>query len=79
MTTPSSCSHVDHETKASTPQSAHTVDQEPVSKNQRLEVIRQSQVAFLAPTPHLPLLTRDSEVEFNEHLDDIHAKDFEGE
>lgn len=54
------------------------IDEEPISQNQRLEVIRQSQVAFLAPTPPLPLLTRDSEAEFNEHLNTMNARDFEG-
>lgn len=78
MTTSSSWDHLDHETRASTPQSAYMIDEEPISQNQRLEVIRQSQVAFLAPTPPLPFLTRDSEAEFNEHLNAMHARDFEG-
>lgn len=77
MTTSSSWDHLDHETRASTPQSAHTIDEEPISQNQHL-VIRQSQVAFLAPTPPLPLLSRDSEAEFNEHLNATHTQDFRG-
>lgn len=78
MTTSSSWDHLDHETRASTPQSAHMIDEEPISQNERLEVIRQSQVAFLAPTPPLPVLTRDSEAEFNEHLNTMNARDSEG-
>ena len=78
MTTSSSWNHLDHKTRASTPQSTHMIDKEPISQNQHLEVVRQSQVAFLAPTPSLPLLPWDSGADFNEHLNAMHAKDVKG-
>lgn len=78
MASSSSWDHLDHETRASTPQSTHMNDEEHISQNAKLQVIRQSQEAFLAPTQPLPLLTLDSVAEFNEHLNVIHAKDVNG-
>lgn len=78
MASLSSWGHLDHETRASTPQSTHITDEEPLSQNEKLQVIRQSQEAFLAPTQPLPLLNLDSVADFNEHLNAIHAKDVNG-
>lgn len=78
MASLSSWDHLDHETRASTPQSTHITDDEPISQNEKLQVIRQSQEAFLAPTQPLPLLTLDSVADFNEYLKVIHAKDDNG-
>lgn len=75
MTASSSWDHLDHETRASTPQSTHVTDEEHISRNSNHQMIRQSQEAFLAPTQQLPLLTRDSAADFNEHLNVIYAKD----
>lgn len=74
MATSSSWDPLDQETRASTPQSIHMIDEEPINQNQHLEVIRQSQVAFLAPMLPLPLLTRDSEADFNENLNAIYPR-----
>lgn len=73
MASSSSWDHLDHETRVSTPQSTHMIDEEHISRNAKLQVIRQSQEAFLAPTQPLPLLTLDSMADFNEHLNVIHA------
>lgn len=53
-------------------------DEEHISQNAKLQVIRQFQEAFLAPTQPLPQLTLNSVAEFNEHLNVIHAKDVNG-
>lgn len=78
MTSLSSWVHLDHETRASTPQLTHVTDEEPISQNGKLQVIRQYQEAFLAPAQPLPLLTLDSVADFNEHLNVIHTKDDNG-
>lgn len=78
MTAFSSWDHLDHETRASTPQSTHMIDEEHISRNSNLEVVRQSQEAFLAPTQPLHLLTLGSEANFNEHLNVLYAKDVNG-
>lgn len=78
MASSSSSDHLDHETRASTPQSTYMIDGEQISQDPNLQVIRQSQEAFLAPTQPLPFLTLDSVADFNEHLDVIHANDVNG-
>lgn len=78
MASLSSWNYLNHETSASTPQSTHSTVEEPISQNEKLQVIRQSQEAFLAPTQPLPLLTVDSVADFNEHLNAIHAKEVNG-
>lgn len=78
MTTTSSWDHLDHETRASTPQSTHTIDEEHINQNQNLQGIRQFQEAFLAPTQPLPSVALDSVADFNKHLSVIHVKDVNG-
>lgn len=78
MTAASSWDHLDHETRASTPQSTHMIDEDHISRNSNLQVVRQSQEAFLAPTQPLPLLTLGSEADLNEHLNGLYAKNVNG-